>query len=194
MFEFLDDEKEYSYINATFSENEILYIDSNIFMDDKAIFFLNSLTEKNKVIIPQQQYNELYKLKSSADEEKAYKARNAFKKIEELYDKKILKIDDLSDLNKYNSYADPIFIRLILQNVKNKEKVAFITEDRDLRLRLKIEIEKNTSYANYLTIYTLDDVKERISKKRVETSFLKKSAKVAGGLIFVGAIIGELLD
>ena len=88
MLDFLDDEEKYSYINAKFSENEVIYIDSNIFMHEEATYFLDSLNEKNKVIVPKEQYNELYKLKSSDDEKRAYKARNAFRKIEELYDKK----------------------------------------------------------------------------------------------------------
>jgi len=194
MFDFLDDEKKYSYINARFSENEVVYIDSNIFMDEEATYFLDSLNEKNKVIVPKEQYNELYKLKSSDDEQRAYKARNAFRKIEELYDKKIIKIEDLSNLHKEDSYADPVFIRLILQDIKNNVKVAFITEDRDLRLRLKIETDKNSSYSNYLTIYTLEDVIEQESTRKIETSTLKKTGKAVFGLAAIGAVIIEVLE
>lgn len=166
MLDFLDDEEKYSYINAKFSENEVIYIDSNIFMHEEATYFLDSLNEKNKVIVPKEQYNELYKLKSSDDEKRAYKARNAFRKIEELYDKKIIKIEDLSNLQKEDSYADPVFISLILENIKNNVKVAFISEDRDLRLRLKIEIDRNSSYTNYLHIYNLEDYnRTRINKE-----------------------------
>lgn len=194
MLDFLDDEEKYSYINAKFSENEVIYIDSNIFMYEEATYFLDSLNEKNKVIVPKKQYNELYKLRSSDDEKRAYKARNAFRKIEELYDKKIIKIEDLSNLQKEDSYADPVFIRLILEDIKNNVKVAFITEDRDLRLRLKVEIDRNSSYTNYLHIYTLEDIIERESTKKIETSTLKKTGKVVVGLATIGALIAGALD
>jgi rRNA-processing protein FCF1 len=194
MFDFLDDEEKYSYINAKFSEDEVIYIDSNIFMDEEAIYFLDSLNEKNKVIVPKEQYNELYKLKSSDDKERAYRARSAFRKIEELYDKKIIKIEDLTNLHKEDSYADPVFIRLILEDIKKKIKVVFITEDRDLRLRLKIETDKNSSYTNYLTIYTLEDVLEQESTKKVDTSTLKKTGKAVVGLAAIGAIIAGALE
>ncbi|MCT7404823.1 PIN domain-containing protein [Aliarcobacter cryaerophilus] len=194
MLDFLDDEEKYSYINAKFSENEVIYIDSNIFMHEEATYFLDSLNEKNKVIVPKEQYNELYKLKSSDDEKRAYKARNAFRKIEELYDKKIIKIEDLSNLQKEDSYADPVFISLILENIKNNVKVAFISEDRDLRLRLKIEIDRNSSYTNYLHIYNLEDIIERESTRKIETSTLKKTGKAVVGLATIGALIAGALD
>ena len=194
MFDFLDDEEKYSYINAKFSENEVIYIDSNIFMNEEASYFLDSLNEKNKVIVPKEQYNELYKLKSSDDEERAYKARNAFRKIEELYDKKIIKIEDLGNLDKEKSYADPVFIRLILQDIKNNIKVVFITEDRDLRLRLKIETDKNSLYANSLTIYTLEDIVEQKSTRKIETSTLKKTGNAVLGLAVIGGILTAVLD
>lgn len=194
MLDFLDDEEKYSYINAKFLENEVIYIDSNIFMDEEATYFLDSLNEKNKVIVPKEQYNELYKLKSSDDEQRAHKARNAFRKIEELYDKKIIKIEDLSNLQKEDSYADPVFIRLILEDIKNNVNVAFITEDRDLRLRLKIEIDRNSSYTNCLNIYTLEDIIEQESTMKIETSTLKKAGKAVVGLATIGALIAGVLE
>ena len=163
--------------NLSFEFCEV-YRDNNIFMNKKISYFLNSLSSKNKIIIPKEQYNELTRLKHSNNKEKAYKARNAFKRIENLYDRGIAKIENLTNMHKDGFYADPIFIDMILQDIKNNIKVAFITEDRDLRLRLKFELDKNDSYRDYIVIYTLNDIMEQKATRRIKTDMITKIFKV----------------
>lgn len=188
MFDFLDDTATRSIMDMQFREDEIIYIDSNIFMDERTDFFFSSLDENNKVFIPRVQYNELYKLKSSDEGGKAKRARDAFRKIEELFDKKIITIEDLSGKNK-ETYADEAFIKLILEDLKNSKKVAFITDDRDLRLRLKIEVDKNENYNELFKLYTLDNIEERKVTRRLETSALKKVGKGLVGVVGIGVAI-----
>ena len=177
MLDFLDDEETHFYMNAKLDGDEIIYIDSNILMNEKSTSFLFSLNESNKIVVPKEQYNELYKLKNSEDKDIAHKARQAFRNLEELYDKKIAVIENLENSSQQDSYADPIFIKCILKDIKNNNKVVFVTEDRDLRLRLKIAIDKNSSYSDYIKIYTLADITTQQSTRRIETSALEKNRK-----------------
>ena len=189
MFDFLDDKEEYEYMDIKLYTGESIYIDSNIFMSDESLFFFDSLTKKNKIIMPSTQYRELYKLKESDDEEKAYKARKAFKIIEKLLDKDIITIKENGSNN--TNYADPVFIKLITENAKEKIKVVFVTDDIDLRIKLKSELKKYKLEDNVIRIFTSKDILKKKGEKTKYTSTLKKTGKVAG-IIVAGLVAVKL--
>lgn len=139
-------------------EDKIIYIDSNIFMDGK---FRNILEDfeayKLNIVIPKEQYDELYNLKQNSDEEKKKLARDSFKLIEKFLDLRILKIEDINnDKMKQNAYADSVFIQKIANDLKLNRPVVFFTNDADLRIRIKSLGDKN----NQIKLYGYTELKE----------------------------------
>lgn len=167
-------------------EDKLIYIDSNVFMDEKFKNILENFEEyKLNIVIPKEQYDELYNLKQSNDGEKSKKARDAFKSLENLLDLKILKIEDINQEHvNSNAYADAVFINKIAQNIKDNKSVVFFTDDADLRIRVKSLNDKN----NLLTLYGFkelmilsDSEQERIKEeeniKRQEQEEAEKRKK-----------------
>lgn len=153
-------------------ENKIIYIDSNIFMEEK---FKNLLLDfanfKLNIIIPKEQYDEIYNLKKDT-QEKGKKARDSFKIIEKFLDLGILTIDGINqNYVKKNAYADLKFIDYINQNIKNQEQVIFFTDDADLRIRIKTLNEADLFVKTYgfNELHLLsEDEKKRIEMKERE--------------------------
>lgn len=142
---------------------KVCYIDSNIFMNESIDSFFKILDEsdfleESSIIVIKEQYNELYKLKSAATDV-SHKARIAFRRIESLHSKRILKVNDLDKELKGSSYADIAFVDEITAQIKNGKLVALFTEDLDLKIRLNSRINSlgNTLQSN-LTIYSLKDI------------------------------------
>jgi len=185
MFDFLDDVETYNYIDADLSNFDVIYIDSNIFMLESASYFFDKLTNKNKVIIPSVQYSEMYKIKSSSDKEKSYKARKAFKTIESLVDKNIAKIVHDDDPKNKETYADPVFIDCIIKDIRRNKKVVFVTDDIDLRIQLKSKLKNHIGYdnKNNIKVYSKEDILKKDGERKVETSALKKTGKIAGAAV-----------
>lgn len=185
-------------MNVEIDKNTTIYVDSNIFMNEKADYFFETLENGHMLIVPKEQYNELYNLKNSENSEKAYKARNAFKIIEQLLDNNILQIENLNDNTKKESYADPIFIKSILTKLENNNNVILITEDTDLRIRLKNAIKENQDYDALVKIYTLSDIQRReYTPYRKPSTFdkVKNVAKDVFSIALIGvAIIGAFME
>lgn len=151
----------------------ICYIDSNFFMsdDDDVDALFNTVIGtyeftagdypfvENNIIVIKEQYNELYKLKSSAKDDVSYKARIAFRRIEELHSKKILKINSLDQDLKGDSYADIAFIEEIVMQLKKGFLVSFLTEDLDLKIRLNMKVQSLSSdVQKRIQIYSIKDI------------------------------------
>jgi len=169
-------------------KNKTLYVDSNIFMAEpnKAIdrFFKELNIHKNiKITMPTEQYEEIYKLKKG-DVETAKAARDAFRRIENLVDSKHIDIPELKEMPDYSpSYADPIFMKMILEDLKKDKQVYFITEDKDLKIRLKSKIEalklneNNIVVCSFESLYNekyniVDEERERKKKEEESDKFL----------------------
>lgn len=169
-------------------KNKILYVDSNIFMAEpnEAIdrFFKElTLSENIKITMPTEQYEEIYKLKKG-DAETAKAARDAFRRMEKLIDSKHIDIPELKEMPDYSpSYADPIFMKMILEDLKNDKQVYFITEDKDLKIRLKSKIiaeklnENNIVICSFESLYSekyniVDEQRERKKKEEETDKFL----------------------
>ncbi len=163
-------------------KNKTLYVDSNIFMaepNDAIDRFFRELAqhENIKITMPTEQYEEIYKIKSN-DGDSAKAARDAFRRIEKLVDSKHIDIFELEITpNQSLSYADPIFIKMILEDLKNEKEVYFITEDKDLKIRLKSKIEAEKLNEKNIVIYSFESLynekynivnKERERKKKIE--------------------------
>jgi hypothetical protein len=181
------------FFNLLFEQfkNKKLYVDSNIFMAEpnKAIDrFFNEFTayDNIKITMPTEQYEEIYNLKKSDEQSNSKAARDAFRRIEKLVDSKYIDILGLKDMpDDSSSYADPIFIKMITEDLKNEKPVYFITEDKDLKIRLKSKIESeqlnenNIVICSFDTLYNdkyniVDEERKRIKKgKEIDEFFAK---------------------
>lgn len=174
---------ENDFFNLLFKQlkDKKLYVDSNIFMAEpnKAIdrFFNEFATYDNiKITMPTEQYEEIYNLKRSVEETSSKAARDAFRRIEKLVDSKSIDIRNLKDMPaNSSSYADPIFIKMIIEDLKSEKQMYFITEDKDLKIRLKSQIElkklneNNIVICSFETLYNdkyniVDEERKRIKK------------------------------
>jgi hypothetical protein len=89
----------------------------------------------------------------------SYKARIAFRRIEELHSKKILKINSLDQNLKGESYADIAFIDEIVMQLKKGFLVSFLTEDLDLKIRLNMKVQSLSSdIQKRIKIYSIKDI------------------------------------
>jgi len=123
--------------------SDILFIDSNIFMNEKFQSIFQFFSELGlKVTILGTQYDEIYNLKNHKDARKSFLARNSIKVIENLLKSDNLKIEGLTNTPNLNAYADPIFITEIIRHITQSKRVVFITEDADLRIRLITKIKE----------------------------------------------------
>lgn len=170
--------------------NKRVYIDSNILMDKKCGDLLAELIHNKIVVkIPQIQYDEIYNLSKSTDSEKSFAGRNALRNIESLLDGDLLEKLDVGNTKNTHAYADPEFIKLIFEDLNNGQNIIFITEDRDLRIQIKIKLKDNQHLKDMIKIYSLDELsyplteqkeqllkqqKEEIEQKRKDKEVLKQ--------------------
>lgn len=170
IFDMIDNSMKESTIKGFFEYfyNEMIerniYIDSNIFLQDSEgvnRLFDELLKYSNiSIIMPKEQYEEIYNLKKNESDIKSANARNAFRRIEKLFDNYKLKIPGLNDKSVNSStYADPVFIDLIIQDLKENQRVFFITEDKDLKIRLKSKIytEGLSLNEDYIKIFSFNE-------------------------------------
>ncbi|WP_428023938.1 type II toxin-antitoxin system VapC family toxin [Arcobacter sp.] len=147
-------------------KNDIVYFDSNIYMEktftplfEYMISNPKSIKQLEfKLIMPEIQYQEIYNLKKSENDTKAYGARRAFYNIEKLQELELLVIEGLEVSSNKKAYADPEFIKCILNHIQNHENVIFLTEDRDLKIRLRNIIKKDGLDPTYLKIYSEENI------------------------------------
>lgn len=181
------------FFNLLFEQlkNKKLYVDSNIFMAEpsEAIDrFFSEFADYDsiKITMPTEQYEEIYNLKRSDFKSSSKAARDAFRRIEKLVDSKHIDILDLKDMPDDSSfYADPIFIKMIIEDLKNENQVYFVTEDKDLKIRLKSKIESeqlnenNIIICSFETLYNdkyniIDEERKRIKKGEEMDDFFAK--------------------
>ena len=125
-----------------------LLIDNNIWMNkDYDVLFEKLITyskiNNTQILFLGIQHNELTKLKYSKEKKLALLARLAFCRIEKFQEYGILKSIGMELVASSNSYADPYFIQFFIEAAKWSEagklscEPIFITDDRELRIRLK---------------------------------------------------------
>lgn len=136
------------YFNRWF--DKILIIDSNIWMNPEYDAFFLTLEKQlsdrvKKLSLFGPQFDEIcnIKKKTSYGEAKNKKARCALNRIEKFQLMKSLKIEPITLDAEKNAYADPLLIQLTNTNLKAGKEVCFITDDMELRIRIRSYNEDN---------------------------------------------------
>lgn len=152
-------EKEIDMFESLLNDSR-LYIDTNIFMDERFTKLFDILMESNiKILLLKEQYTELYNLKRSTDNEnKAKNARMAFRYIEKLQELEKLDIAGIDIKDSASSYADPFLIQEIVSDLDNNMKVIFFTEDMDLKIRLREQLKQKNLQKELLTLFYYDNL------------------------------------
>lgn len=126
----------------------MVIVDTNVFMDAAE----NSNTAPEMVVMSNwlfgnieahgiklhvlvSQLNELAHINKGDDEKKKYKARSAQRIIECLQDKRL--VDLLGDVTARERYADVEIIKVARKLAKGNRRPLVITNDRDLKMRVK---------------------------------------------------------
>ena len=95
----------------------------------------------------------LYNLKKKQHKNNIRTFSLALKRVEKLTEMKLLEIPDITYEPRKGAYADTEFIKILLKEENENHKVLFITEDRDLRIRLSHLLKTDN-----ITINRLQDV------------------------------------
>lgn len=188
-------------------KNKEVYIDSNIFITtmNKGVdrFFSEFSNYPDiKIIMPKEQYEEIYNLKNNTEKPNSeVGARSAFRIIEKLFNSNNLNILDLEKECDKKAYADPIFIEKIIENLKDEKNVYFLTEDKDLQIRLKSKIksenlnEDNITISSFLNIYA--DKKNLVNEERKRIKEIEENNKVIDEILNPGLgrrMLDKVLD
>lgn len=135
-------------------DNATVYIDSNIYMDERFVKLFELLLKcKVDILLLEVQYQEIYGCKKSDIPEQAKSARRAFNFIDKLQEKEILTIEGLGIQSEKKAYADPELIERIIKDLKQDKNVVFITEDKDLKIRLRGQIKKENLESEKIVIF-----------------------------------------
>lgn len=140
--------------------NVQLYIDTNIFMDERFSKLFDILMQSNiKILLLKEQYTELYNIKQSTDNDhKAKNARMAFRYIDKLQEIGKLEIAGIDIKDSASSYADPLLIEQIVSDLHANMKVIFFTEDMDLKIRLREQLKQKNLQKELLTLFYYDNL------------------------------------
>lgn len=121
-----------------------IIVDSNIWMkkDYDSIFevFRIGLEMHNKrVDLLDVQFDEIcnIKLKNNYDSSQSHAARRAISRIENFQCANLLTSYKLGIDSNKNAYADPVIIKYALKHVKNGMKVVVVSDDAELRIRVR---------------------------------------------------------
>ncbi|MDF7826005.1 hypothetical protein P4B35_18385 [Pontiellaceae bacterium B12227] len=127
-----------------------LLVDTNIWMDEDCEGLLAALEitcriQGVNITVPGVQYNEICKKKKdkSSGEDGKRLGRIAHRRIEQFHEKGLLHFVNLT-AHPGHTYADPVLVKHIIDQVKKGVRSTLITNDRDLRIRAK---ESLSSYS-----------------------------------------------
>ncbi|MDQ7003378.1 MAG: hypothetical protein Q9N67_00010 [Ghiorsea sp.] len=96
--------------------------------------------------------------KKSDQPEKAKSARRAFNYIDKLQEKGVLTIEGLDLKSEEKAYADPKLIERIIKDLKQDKTTVFLTEDKDLKIRLRYQLKKENLGGEKLVIFSHDNM------------------------------------
>jgi len=121
-----------------------LIIDSNIWMEPKYDDFFETLKQacKNsnyKMELLGVQFDEIVNIKKRTDygKGKNKRARIAISRIENFQNEGILNISKITLDSKSYAYADPYIVKIIIEKAKNGHKCIFLSEDKELKVRVR---------------------------------------------------------
>lgn len=160
---------------------DYLLIDSNIWMsyDAKELidFILKFLIQSRLVIeMPNVQFDEIINLKNLPfDNPKSKKARTALHRIEEFQKAKCLEIVPLELDSKKGAYADPEIIRIILKMNENVKTMTFVSNDRELRIRIRQFTNHLQNNCNIISGEEITNLKLILDELQKELDILEKA-------------------
>jgi hypothetical protein len=134
-------------INSYFEKyvlKDSIIIDSNIWMNPDYKNFFITLREQlksnnNKIVLYGPQFDEICNIKKRTHfgNEVNFRARLAITRIEESQLNERLIIKPLTIDAVRGAYADPVIITMILKLLDNNENVVLISDDKELRIRMR---------------------------------------------------------
>lgn len=135
---------------AYFADNilvECLVIDSNIWMNEKYDMFFKALKiaaqkMKFKIALPGAQFDEICNIKrrTGYGEPNNQRARLAITRIEQALKEDWLRINSISIDSDKTAYADPVLVKIIRSAVKAGQRVCFLSDDVELRIRIRAQM------------------------------------------------------
>lgn len=144
---------------------ECLVVDSNIWMnEDYDSFFIaleDSLRKNNEIIkLYGPQFDEICNIKTKYKygSDKSRRARLAIARIDAFQVANLLTITPITIQSDKNAYADPLILRLLITAAKSNEKICFITDDKELRIRAREVCRLSSSKKNNINIIDIDDI------------------------------------
>jgi len=143
-------------------KDSILFIDSNIFMDKRFGILFEFLEDIDiNIIVLKEQYQELYNIKKNTtyrNSKKGKSVRNAFRIIDHFQEMNKLTIKGLDIESDLSIHVDPVLIKEIINLVTESKKVIFFTEDFDLKIRLREQLNQKNINKNLLIVYSYKDI------------------------------------
>lgn len=162
-------------------EYNVVILDSNVWMNqdlDSLFETLRSSFKKTGNVLDMfsWQYDEIcnVKKKSEYGSESSSGSRTALSRIERLQSENVLHIPDITVDSNTKPYADPLIIDAVVDAARNGQSVAVITDDVELRIRLK-ESLKNQNATDWRV-----EAAEPVGRDSILESHLKIFIEVFG--------------
>ena len=134
-------------INSYFEKyilKDTILLDSNIWMGPEYESFFIFLREQlrsndKKIVLYGPQFDEICNIKKKTyyKTPKNVRSRIAINRIEDFQLNELLTIKPLTIDAERGAYADPLIIKMVLGLLENNEKVVFISDDKELRIRIR---------------------------------------------------------
>jgi hypothetical protein len=135
---------------AYFADNilvECLVIDSNIWMNEQYEVFFKALKiaaqeMKFKIALPGAQFDEICNIKKRTGygELNNQRARLAITRIEQALKEDWLRINSISIDSDKAAYADPLLVKIIRSALNLGQRVCFLSDDVELRVRIRAQM------------------------------------------------------
>lgn len=140
-------------------------------------YILEFLKQSRLVIeMPNVQFDEIINLKNLPfDNPKSKRARTALNRIEEFQKAKCLKIVPLKLDSVRGAYADPDIIRIFLQLKEKVNSMTFISNDRELRIRIRQFTDRPQNNCNIISGEEINKLKLRMDEFQKELDVLEKA-------------------
>jgi hypothetical protein len=121
-----------------------LVIDSNIWMNEEYDLFFRVLGRcvreaSTQLVLYGPQFDEIcnIKLKSRYGDDRNQRARLAINRIEDFQKGNLLRIEPVTIDPNRSAYADPMIVKLLVADAKRVDRVCFISDDKELRIRVR---------------------------------------------------------
>ena len=154
-----------------------ILIDTNIWMGESDEFWKDVLAickkRRQKISVPSAVHDEIVRLKRGDDEDKAYWARVALRRLLEFSNNKCVDIVDMKKSSDPGAYADPEIITLCEKLIGKKHGVSasIITNDSDLIIRARQILNKGDNERCRILSVDLTEFSEPILLEECDLSY-----------------------